>query len=98
MIAMRSKDRWAPAQSGEREVVIQFDMASGMARIYTAWPRWYSRLRSNPSARLLEEHRDERGQLTGAEFEVPAALVSIRSKRRSAKKVGAPLAPVVDGR
>jgi hypothetical protein len=96
---MTSKNRWAPAEPGEREVVIQFDMASGdMAYVYTAWPGWYSRLLRNPSARLLEVRRDERGRLTGAEFELPAALVSIRSKRRSAKKAGTPLAPVAGGR
>ncbi len=96
---MADKIRWAPAEPGEREVVIQFDMASGgIARVYTAWPGYYSRLLRNPSARLLEVHRDERGRLTGAEFEVPVALISIRSKRRSAKKVGMPLVPVAGGR
>jgi len=96
-----TKERWAPAEPGEREVevVIQFDMHSkGMAHVYTAWPGWYSKLLRNPSARLLEVDRDERGRLTGAEFEVPVPLVSIRSKRRSAKKVGAPLVPVAGGR
>ncbi len=96
---MAGKDRWAPAEPGEREVVIKFDMAGGgMAQIYTAWPRWYSRLRRNPAARLVTEHRDAEGRLTGAEFELPLELVSIRSKRRSAKKVGTPLVPVGGGR
>ncbi len=96
---MAGKDRWAPAEPGEREVVIQFDMASeGMAYIYTAWPGWYSRLLRNPSARLLEVHRGEKGRLTGAEFEFPVPLVSFRSKRRSAKNVGTPLVPVAGGR
>lgn len=96
---MTSKDRWAPAEPCEREVVVQFDMASGgMAHAYTAWPGWYSRLLRNPTARLLEVHRNEKGQLIGAEFEVRAALVSIRSKRRSVKKVGTLLVPVAGGR
>ena len=96
---MASKDRWARAEPEEREVLIHFDMASGgMAHVYTAWPGWYSRLLRNPSARLLEVHRDEQGWITGAEFEVPAALIFIRSKRRSAKKVGASLTLVAGGR
>ncbi|HLW60648.1 MAG TPA: hypothetical protein VKV57_12085 [bacterium] len=87
--AMDGRDRWAPAEPGEREVVIQFDMASGgMALVFTSWPGWYSKFRRNPSARLLEVHRDEQGRLTGADFELPVALVSTRSKRRSDKKVG----------
>jgi hypothetical protein len=65
----------------EREVVIQFDEAGDIARVYTASTPWKQKL-----AKLNKEFPDEyrliRKDKYGASYEIPKNLISIRRPRK----------------
>jgi hypothetical protein len=63
----------------ERETVIQFDDELDVATIHTHQRRIITKLKKNPSARLLEEGRFD--GTAWARFELPKELVSFRSAR-----------------
>jgi hypothetical protein len=65
--------------AAERETVITLNDEDGHACIYTAQRPVITKLKKNPSARLIEE-----GKFDGsvwARFELPAGLLSLRSTR-----------------
>ena len=67
----------------ERETVITFNDEDDVARVYTAQRPWITKLRKNPSARLIEE-----GKHAGSAwvtFEVPKELLSVRTGRRKGR-------------
>jgi hypothetical protein len=63
----------------ERETIITLNDEDDLARVYTAQRPWITKLKKNPAATLIEEGNFEGS--AWAEFEVPKALLSIRSKR-----------------
>lgn len=65
----------------ERETVITFNDEDETAHVWTAQRPVITKLRKNPSAVLLEEGRHD--GTAWARFELPASLVSFRSKRMS---------------
>lgn len=80
---MRSK-RMALTEDGERETVITLsDADQGVATIYTCQPPMARLLRRHPHARLLEEHREQGGRVTGVEFELPFACLAILARPRA---------------
>jgi hypothetical protein len=66
----------------ERETVILLSDDSDIARVSTHQRRVITRLRNNPAAVEVEDI--SHGSTAGAIFEIPAAFVSFRSKRRQA--------------
>jgi len=68
----------------ERETTLQFSDLDGTIRIFSAQPAFLARLRRHPLARLTETHRSENGKISGQEFELPLACLSIAlSPRKS---------------
>lgn len=70
----------------DRETVIQWHHDEDVAHVYTCDERVITRLRKNPLAKLIEAHRDERGRITGMEFDVPVKAVAIRATSRRGRK------------
>ena len=69
-------------EASERETNIQWSGADNeTAHIYTAQPSIMLKLAKHPQAKLLKRHEDESGRVTGEEWELPKALVSIRTRR-----------------
>jgi hypothetical protein len=64
----------------ERETVILLSDADGVARISTHQPTILTKLRNNPAAVEIEDLSF--GTTRGASFEIPASLISFRTKRR----------------
>ena len=74
----------------EQETTINWSRADDWkATVYTADPVVIRKLRKNAEARVIATHTDEQGHLTGQEFEIPVALLTIRSGRQK----GRPLSP-----
>lgn len=65
--------------AAERETVVTFNDEDKTAHVWTAQRPVITRLKKNPSAALLEGGKHD--GTAWAEFELPAALVSFRSKR-----------------
>jgi hypothetical protein len=63
----------------ERETIITLNDEDETAEIWTAQRPWITKLRKNPAATLLEEGKHDGS--AWARFEVPKALISVRSKR-----------------
>jgi hypothetical protein len=63
----------------ERETVITTSDADEVLTIWTAQRPIITKLKKNPAARLIDEGRHD--GTAWAEFELPAALLSFRSKR-----------------
>jgi hypothetical protein len=63
----------------ERETIITLNDEDETAEIWTAQRPWITKLRKNPAATLLEEGKHDGS--VWARFEVPKALISVRSKR-----------------
>jgi hypothetical protein len=62
----------------ERETIIRLNDEDELANVWTAQRPWITKLKKNPAATLLDE-----GSFEGsvwAEFEVPASLLTVRSK------------------
>jgi hypothetical protein len=62
----------------ERETIIRLNDEDELANIWTAQRPWITKLKKNPAAVLIDE-----GVFDGsawAEFEVPASMISVRSK------------------
>jgi hypothetical protein len=55
----------------DRETSIQWHHNERIAHVYTCDERVIARLKKNPVAKLTEVHHDDRGLITGMEFEVP---------------------------
>jgi hypothetical protein len=51
-------------------------------RLYSPQPSMMRKLAKHPHAKLPKRHEDESGRVTGEEWEIPKALVSIRSGSR----------------
>ena len=67
----------------ERETIIRFDDTSDLAFVYTAQKRLITKLKCNPAATLIDEYYPGgRKSPLYANFTIPKALVSFRSKRR----------------
>src|SRR5262245_48657522 len=62
----------------ERETVINWSDDDDTAHVFTWQRRVITKLKRNPSAVLIAEHTF--GSTVGAEFEIPANLISFRSK------------------
>jgi hypothetical protein len=63
----------------ERETIIRLNDEDELANVWTAQRPWITKLKKNPAATLLDE-----GSFEGsvwAEFEVPASLLTVRSKK-----------------
>jgi hypothetical protein len=73
---------WAKALQAERETTIQWAEDERIAHIYTASPLQARRLGHNPLAKLTQIRTDEANRITGMEFEIPVAMISVRTKRR----------------
>lgn len=68
----------------ERETIITWSDADGdLAHVYTCHAPMVRLLRKHPEARLLAEHRSERGAITGVEYELPVTCLAIFTRRRS---------------
>lgn len=65
----------------ERETVIRLNDEEEFATVYSAQPAVITRLKKNPAARLVDEGRV--GRSRWAEFQLPKAFVSFRSKVRT---------------
>ena len=65
--------------AAERETIIRFDEEDDVAHVYTTSRPTITKLKANPAAKLLGEGLFERS--AWAEFELPKALVSFRTKR-----------------
>ena len=65
------------AAKEEHETLIGWTDDEGWAHIYTCHPPMIRLLRRHPHARLLAEHRSEKGELTGVEYEMPTACLAI---------------------
>lgn len=65
--------------AAERETIITLNDEDGHAEIWTAQRPIITRLKKNPSAVLLAEGKD--GGSAWAQFQLPADLVSFRSKQ-----------------
>jgi hypothetical protein len=63
----------------ERETVIVLNDEDGYAEITTHQRSWVTRLNKNPAAEHLEDLTY--GSTAGARFQIPAKLVSVRTKR-----------------
>jgi hypothetical protein len=66
----------------DRETTIQWSHDDETARVYTCDERVITRLRKNPAARVVGKHLDQRGLITGLEFEIPVWAVRIARTRR----------------
>ena len=67
----------------ERETVITWtDADDGRAAVYTCHPPMMRLLQKHPHAELIAEHRSERGELTGVEYELPVACLAIFTRPR----------------
>jgi hypothetical protein len=64
----------------ERETVIVFSDDDATATVHTHQRRIITKLRNNPAAEQIEDI--SHGSTAGAVFEIPADLVSFRSRRR----------------
>lgn len=62
----------------ERETIIRLNDEDDLANIWTAQRPWITKLKKNPAATLLDEGVFDSS--AWAEFEVPASLISVRSK------------------
>jgi len=65
--------------AAERETSISMSDENDVAYIYTAQRKVLTRLRKNPAAKLIEE--GNHGGSPWARFELPAGLISFRSRR-----------------
>jgi hypothetical protein len=63
----------------ERETVITFNDEDEFAHVYTAQRPIITKLKKNPSAKLIEEGTFEGS--VWAKFELPKALISFRTQR-----------------
>ena len=72
----------------ERETVVLMSDGNDIATITTYQKRLVTKLERNPAATKLEDLTY--GSTAGARFEMPASLVSFRSKRRVGPRGGNP--------
>jgi hypothetical protein len=72
----------------ERETVIVFSDADGIATITTHQRRILTKLRNNPAAREVEDL--SYGTTAGARFELPVSLLSFRTRVRTGRTGGNP--------
>src|SRR5690349_10584865 len=61
----------------ERETHINLRGTGEMAHIYTNQPPMMRKLREHPLARRLVTHRDNDGNVTGREYEIPRRCIRI---------------------
>lgn len=74
----------SPLADPERETIIVWSEADdGCAHVYTCQPPMIRLLRRHPHARLVEEHRSEKGELTRVDYELPVACLAIFSRPRA---------------
>jgi hypothetical protein len=71
----------------ERETVITFSDADDTATVHTHQRRIITKLRNNPAATEIEDLTFD--GTAGAVFEIPADLISFRSKKREGRQLSA---------
>ena len=69
----------------ERETVITFSDEDDTAKIHTHQRRIITKLKNNPAAELIEDISCD--GTAGAVFELPADLISFRSKTRQGREL-----------
>jgi hypothetical protein len=69
----------------ERETVITFSDEEDTATVHTHQRRIITKLRNNPAARLVEDISFD--GTAGTVFELPAYLISFRSKKRQGREL-----------
>ena len=66
----------------ERETIVNLNDEEPTAHVYTAQPAMMRHLARHPQAVLVTRHEDDSDRVTGEEWDLPKALISIRAGKR----------------